>query len=165
LLYSIELVQEIIQLIVPYYMLQLYFTEAAIGCISMAFHLALYLIVDKLSAAYHPSATLQPMVSLPHMLVQPKVVCTFTVQQSIDYSTSLPGLHYRPDRKYQSTMAPGFQPLINIISSASHTCSYHERALLKFHFRNQINFIMNFEFSQNMKFYFIIFHCCCNNRM
>jgi hypothetical protein len=110
-------------------MLQLYFIEATTGCRSMAFHLALYLTVDKLSATYHPSATLQPMVSLPHMPVQPKVVCTFTVQQSIDCSTSLPGLQYRPDRKYQSTVAPGVPTLINIISSASHTCSYHERAL------------------------------------
>jgi hypothetical protein len=56
LLYSIELLQEIIQLIVPYYMLQLYFIEAATGCRSMMFHPALYLTADKLSATYHSQA-------------------------------------------------------------------------------------------------------------
>jgi hypothetical protein len=38
LLYSIELLQEINQLIVPYYMLQLNFIEATTGCRSMTFH-------------------------------------------------------------------------------------------------------------------------------
>ena len=38
LLCSIEMLQEINQLIVPYYMLQLKFIEEAIGCRSMTFH-------------------------------------------------------------------------------------------------------------------------------
>ena len=37
-LYSIELLHEIIQLIVPYYMLQLNFIKAATGCRSLTFH-------------------------------------------------------------------------------------------------------------------------------
>jgi hypothetical protein len=48
------MLQEIIQLIVPYYMLQLNLIEATTGCRSMTFHPTLDLTVDKLSAAYHP---------------------------------------------------------------------------------------------------------------
>jgi hypothetical protein len=63
------------------------------------------------------------------MPVQPKVVYTFTVP-TVHRLLNLPSrLQYRLNRNYQSTMAPGVPTLINIISSASHTCSCHERAL------------------------------------
>ena len=58
--------------------------------------------------------------------IQPKVVCTFIVQQLFDCSSSFPGLQYRPDRKYQSTMAPRVPTLIIIFSSQQHS---HQRSL------------------------------------